>query len=191
MLGLGAATLWFVTFGAPAAAPSGAQGCASDCAAIAEGTDRQTCLLQCEQRDTPRESGMTTWRREEHLGGAPPGSPHEYESGTTTRTETTTAEGTTTTITTTGKRGTAAAAGTKSAAAPRRPVVAAAAVNQAAAGPWIVLSRCQARCDPERAASPRAACKLRCLEASPGLVRRRDARPAPRGTRRSAPAAAR
>ncbi len=158
---------WFLTLGAPAAAPT--TTCASECAAVAAGTDRQTCLLQCDQADAPRDSGMTTWRREEHLGGAPPGSPHEHESGTTTVTETTTADGTTKTTTTTGKRG-AAAPRPASTATPR---AAAVAVNQAAAGPWLVLSRCQARCDPERAASPRAACKLRCLEASPGLVRRR------------------
>jgi hypothetical protein len=186
MLGLGAETWWILTLGAPAAAPTAT--CATECAALAAGTDRQTCLLQCDQADAPRDSGMTTWRREEHLGGAPPGSPHEHESGTTTVTETMTADGTTTTTRTTGKRGNAAATGSMGPTTPRPAVV---AVNQAAAGPWIVLSRCQARCDPERAASPRAVCKLRCLEASPGLVRRRDASRAPRGTRRSAPAAAR
>src|SRR5262249_10654306 len=74
--------------------------CASECAAQ-EGTDRQTCLLQCEQQETPRSgTGMTRWHRQENLGGAPPGSQHEGEAETIVTTTTTTADGSSNTTTT-------------------------------------------------------------------------------------------
>ncbi len=167
----------------------GGQGpdCRRECEAIPAETDRETCLLQCGQQETPRhDSGSTTWRREERLGGAPPGSQHEQESGTTTTVETTTADGLErTTVTTTSKRGTTVKSGerptpstpmTNSTTA--RPSTGPAPSNAAAAGPWIVLASCQTRCDGERVAKPRASCKLTCLAASPGLVMRR--RPYPR-----------
>lgn len=153
--------------------------CRSDCESLG-GTDRQTCLLQCGQQDAPRDSGRTEWRREERLGGAPPGSAHEDESGTTTTVETINPDGTkSTTITTTSKRGTKvvtpAPAPPGAPASPRPSAVV--ARNAAAAGPWIVLAGCQSRCDADREPKRRATCKLACLDASPGIVRRVRTRP--------------
>ncbi len=145
--------------------------CAAQCDALA-GTDRSTCLLQCEQRERPSDSGMTTWRRQERLGGAPPGSAHVDEAGSTTVVQTVGADGERTTTTTTRDRSGAhtvtqrgepppsktASAPPSASAAPRRDGVAPDA--------WPALARCQASCDPRAQASDRATCKLTCLQLS-------------------------
>src|SRR5687768_17284453 len=88
-----------------AAVAGPAAECRRECDAITAETDRQTCLLQCDQSDAPGNgTGTTKWRREERLGGAPPGSKHEGESDTTTTVETTKRDGTTTSETTTTKK---------------------------------------------------------------------------------------
>jgi hypothetical protein len=151
------------------AAPAGE--CARACDAIAAETDRQTCLLQCDQSERPSDgTGVQKWRREERLGGAPPGSKHENESGTTTTIETTRRDGATSVETTTTRRSGATVAATP--ASSPVPTKAPQARNMSAAGPWIVLAKCQLGCDVDRNARTRATCKLGCLDASPGLVRR-------------------
>ncbi len=152
------------------AAPAG--DCRRECEAIEAETDRQTCLLQCDQKDSPGDgTGTTRWRREERLGGAPPGSKHEHEGGTTTTVETTRRDGTTSTETTTTKKsGQVVTSGTPTTTA--RPP-ANTPRNMSAAGPWLVLAKCQTTCDADRNAPSRAKCKLVCLDASPGLVKRR------------------
>lgn len=157
--------------------------CLESCKTIESETDRQTCRLQCDQQDPDRETGgVTKWHTEERKGGAPPGSAHELEGGSTTTVETTTPGGARSTTTTqTNKRGTTvtrdAVTDKTTAATPAvrtdRPV----ARNQGAAGPWIVLASCQERCNPDTAPLRRATCKLQCLDASPGIVRRVRPRP--------------
>jgi hypothetical protein len=143
--------------------------CASECAAL-EGTDRQTCLLQCDQQETPRSgTGMTRWHRQENLGGAPPGSQHEGEAETITTTTSTTADGTsTTTTTTTSGRGT-----TKSSASPKPASTAVRATptitSSRAPGQredYAALAKCMNGCDPQTEAHTRAQCKLGCLRLS-------------------------
>lgn len=155
------------------------QACRTSCEAIASATDRQTCLLQCDQHEPGRDTGgVTRTHTEERKGGAPPGSAHEFEGGSTTTVETTAPGGTRKTTTKTNKRGTAVTQDTG--ATTTRPAARSAspsgdprvASNQQAAGPWIVLAGCQRRCDPEAVPLQRAACKLQCLDASPGIVRR-------------------
>lgn len=160
-----------------------ADACRESCDAIESATDRQTCRLQCDQQDPGRErGGVTTWHTEERKGGAPPGSAHELEGGSTTTVETTTPGGARSTTTTqTNKRGTTvtrdAVTEKTTAATPAAPNDRPAARNQRAAGPWIVLAGCQARCDTDTAPRRRATCKLQCLDASPGIVRRVRPRP--------------
>lgn len=163
------ATLAMTILASMLAGPAG--DCRRECEGILAETDRQTCLLQCDQSASPGDStGTTRWRREERLGGAPPGSQHEDESGTTTIVETTNRDGLTATeITTTKKSGkTVTTGGGPTPVRTTAPV----ARNMGAAGPWLVLAKCQSTCDADRNAPTRATCKLKCLAASPGLVRR-------------------
>jgi len=163
------ATLAMTMLASMLAGPAG--DCRRECEAIAAETDRQTCLLQCDQSERPGDgTGTTRWRREERLGGAPPGSQHENESGTTTIVETTNLDGITATEITTTKKSRKTVT-TGNAATPVR-TTAPVARNMSAAGPWLVLAKCQSTCDADRSAPTRATCKLKCLAASPGLVRR-------------------
>ncbi|MBX7081537.1 MAG: hypothetical protein K1X88_20215 [Nannocystaceae bacterium] len=152
--------------------------CTAQCDAL-EGTDRSTCLLQCEQREQPSKSGMTTWRREERLGGAPPGSAHADEAGSTTVEQTVAADGERTTTTTTRDRsgthavtqqGEPSPAKAASSPVPTRtaapPVSAAPRRDGVAPDAWPALAKCQASCDPRAEASARATCKLTCLQLS-------------------------
>lgn len=140
--------------------------CSSECA-TEDGTDRQTCLLQCEQQATPRRgTAITRTHRQENQGGAPPGSAHEGEAETITTTTTTTADGTSaTSTTTTGSSGTTTTKGTaKPAGAP-----AVRAVTQHASGPredYAAIAKCMNGCDPQTEAHTRAQCKLGCLRLS-------------------------
>ncbi|HWB81205.1 MAG TPA: hypothetical protein VG755_39850 [Nannocystaceae bacterium] len=136
------------------------ESCASECAAQA-GTDRQTCLLQCEQQETPRSgTGMTRWHRQENLGGAPPDSPHAGEDETVVTTTTTTAEGTSTTTTTS-----TSGATTKSGAAAKPASVRAASAKRGGED-YPALAKCMNGCDPDSVAHTRAQCKLGCLRLS-------------------------
>jgi hypothetical protein len=127
--------------------------CASECA-TQEGTDRQTCLLQCDQQETPRSgTGVTRWRREDNLGGAPPGSAHEGEAESITTTTTTTADGTSSTTTST----TRSAAQSKPSATP---------TSKRSREDYPALAKCMNGCDPDTVASSRAQCKLSCLRLS-------------------------
>lgn len=156
--------LFALLVGAGLGAGDPSDACASECAAEA-GTDQQTCLLQCEQRDTPRrDTGATRWRRQEQLGGAPPGSPHEGEAESVTTTTTTSADGTSTTTTkSTGGKGTTTRAGLPAAAAP---TTKRATTTTALREDYPALARCMNGCDPQTDARPRAQCKLGCLQLS-------------------------
>lgn len=137
--------------------------CASECSALA-GTDRQTCLLQCDQQETPRSgTGMTRWHRQENLGGAPPDSPHAGEDETIVTTTTTTADGTSTSTTTaTSAKG----AVTKSGASAKPVAVRAVTASKRGGEDYAALAKCMNGCDPDTVAHTRAQCKLSCLRLS-------------------------
>ncbi len=154
-----------------------APACAHECDALA-GTDRQTCLLTCEQHERPSDSGVTTWHREDRLGGAPPGSAHEGESNTTTREQTTDARGNVTTRGDATAHGTTAAgprpstptpstttANARSASRATSPARAA-TTGSAARDDWFGIASCQRECDPRDVDHERARCKLGCLRLS-------------------------
>ena len=141
-----------------------AESCASECASL-EGTDRQTCLLQCDQQETPRSgTGMTRWHRQENLGGAPPGSQHAGEDETVVTTTTTTADGTSSTTTsTTGAKGSATKNGVSAKPTAVRAVT---ATSKRSGEDYPALAKCMNGCDPDTVAHTRAQCKLGCLRLS-------------------------